>query len=99
MRFKFEAESSHQIDELIFIMPPQLLHAVERPVKNTMSCYDGAAYDIIAIIDVPPTVSLDDLKGYMGKVWMGERMVRTVQPLEPKDEPEDTILLHPYYVF
>lgn len=99
MRYLFEAETSYEIDELITIMPPNLFYAIERPAKNPVDWYDGAAYNIIATIDVAPAVSLENLKEYMGKVWKGERMVSTVRPLKPEDELGETVCIYPPYVF
>jgi hypothetical protein len=99
MLFQFVAECSHDIDALIELMPKHLLHSIELPKENTMNAYDGAHYDIITIITVSPTVSLEDLKGYMGQVHMGERMIRTVQPLELTARPDETTTIYPAYAF
>lgn len=99
MLFQFVAECSHDIDALIELMPKDLLQSIELPKENTMSAYDGAYYDIITLITVSSTVSIEDLKGYMNQVYMGDRMVRTVQPLEPAAKPAETTLLYPDYNF
>jgi hypothetical protein len=99
MRFSCEADSSYEIEELITIIPPDLLIAIEVPKKNMSNHYDGAVYDIIAIISVAPAMSLEDLKTYLGQIWMGERMVRTVQPFEPEDALEETTFFYPDYIF